>query len=161
MYRMIILVADASYIQNCYENIDGTEFRDKIYAFKLSRRGGVDMKLELVTIAVNNLEESVVFYTEVLGLIETRRINPFEGVDIVFMRDEEGSIVELIKRSMRKETENKAEATRVSMTFGIEDIESVKLMLTGRNIEIVDGPMENYIFIQDPNGIRIGIKQLV
>lgn len=118
------------------------------------------MKLELVTIAVKDLEESVDFYKEILGLTEFRRINPFDGVNIVFMKDEESSVIELIQHTMDNEPVKSGNLSKVSITFSVKDLAQVRKLLDYRNIKIMEGPFENYIFIHDPNSVRLGLKEI-
>lgn len=117
------------------------------------------MKLELVTIAVKDLDESVDFYKEVLRLTEIRRINPFEGVHIAFMKDEESSVIELIQRTMKEEPVKGDNPSKVSITFCVEDLGKVRRLLERKDVKVMEGPFESYIFIHDPNGVRLGIKE--
>ncbi|MBM7556791.1 VOC family protein [Halanaerobacter jeridensis] len=55
------------------------------------------MQFQLTTIHVNDLEESLNFYQDVLNLAEVKRLNPRPGVEISFLQDEGGTI-ELISR---------------------------------------------------------------
>jgi len=45
--------------------------------------------------AVENLDESVKFYTDVLGFEENRRFNPEKGVTIAFLKGDGESMLEL------------------------------------------------------------------
>lgn len=46
------------------------------------------MKVSYATIALEDLEESVESYTNILELKEMRRFSPYEGMTIVFLKGE-------------------------------------------------------------------------
>lgn len=60
------------------------------------------MKLNYITILVKDLEKSLAFYTELVGLKIIRRFNPGPG-EIVFLANQEGeTMIELIGFSEEK-----------------------------------------------------------
>ncbi|MGZ7136154.1 MAG: VOC family protein, partial [Methanobacterium sp.] len=53
------------------------------------------MKVKYTNIAVDDLEESIKFYSDVLGFTENRRFNPGKGMTIAFLKGEGDSMIEL------------------------------------------------------------------
>lgn len=117
------------------------------------------MKVDLITIEVKNLDESLEFYTNVLGLKEIKRITPESFINIVFLKDEQSNIVELIKNDKSNEDTIENEKCRVSLVFNVDNLEAIAALLESKNIKTAPGPMPGYIFTYDPNGVRIGLKE--
>jgi len=114
------------------------------------------MKFGFSTITVNDMHESIEFYTTVLGLKELRSFSPNENIDIVFLTDGEIGKVELIKYK-NKETQS-CDCTNVSLGFCVADMDKAIEMLNSKGIAILhtqtSGPMR-FLFIKDPNGVSI------
>jgi len=117
------------------------------------------MNLEMVTITVSNLEESERFYKEILELKEMHRIDAPDGIRIVFLKDKEGGIIELIEYQKNFTGVEKVNGSNVSIVFNVNDFNEAVKKLEEQNIKIINGPMERYIFIHDPNGVKIGVRQ--
>ena len=117
------------------------------------------MKVDLITIEVKSLDESVEFYTKVLGLKEIKRISPQTFINIVFLEDEQSNILELIKNDKSNEEIIENEKCRVSLVFKVDNLEDTVALLESKNIKTSPGPMPGYIFTYDPNGLRIGLKE--
>ena len=116
------------------------------------------MKLDIVTIFVTNLERSVSFYKDVLGLEEERSFSPREGTRIVFLKAD-NTTVELIEQQDRIEDLKESEECRVTIVFETEDLPGMLDVLHTAGIGVMAGPIEDYIFILDPDGLKIGIQQ--
>ena len=117
------------------------------------------MRFAFSTIKTNDLEASVSFYQDILGLVEERRIYPREGMCCVFLKDENNSVVELIG-STNDSVNNEESKGHVSLGFAVEDLDKVIEMLKDNNINIISGPIntpggERLLFIEDPNGVEI------
>lgn len=117
------------------------------------------MNLEMVTIAVTDLEKSAKFYKEILELKEMQRIDTPEGIHIIFLKDEESGIIELIEYPKSFTEVEKANSSNISIVFNVNDFNESVRKLEEQNIEIINGPMEKYVFICDPNGVKIGVRQ--
>jgi lactoylglutathione lyase len=117
------------------------------------------MKVDLITIEVKSLDESLEFYTNVLGLKEIKRISPEPFINIVFLEDEQSNIVELIKNDKSNEGTIENEKCKVSLVFKVDNLEAILVLLESKNIKTASGPMPGYIFTYDPNGVRIGLKE--
>lgn len=115
------------------------------------------MKYGFVTIAVKDMEESAKFYKDVLGLTEARRFSPQPGVDIMFLKDEAGSAIELIAHGGDDSMGGRAS---VSIGFEVESLEATTAMLKDKNVPITRGPLGapggvRFLFVKDPNGVEI------
>jgi lactoylglutathione lyase len=114
------------------------------------------MKVKYATIIVKDMEESVKFYTEVMGLEIDSRHNPFPGLIITLLKGEGDAMIELIKN-----TENAVGLFSVGME--VEDINASIKELKSKGAKITREPTEITIgtlaFIEDPNGVTIVLIQ--
>jgi len=115
------------------------------------------MKYVWTTIMVKNMEESLAFYQEVLGLKLNRRFSPNPNMDLAFLGEGDAE-VELIYDANLTALEF---GRHISMGFmSKEPLDKMIENLSQRGITIQDGPyqpnpMLKYLFILDPNGVRI------
>jgi lactoylglutathione lyase len=128
----------------------------------MKKRGAVKMNVGFVTVKVKDMEESIRFYTEFLGLSQMIRFSPQPGVDIVFLKDELGNKVELIHNT--HEPEGSDVKSLVSIGFVVESVDNVLKTVNEKNIEIVRGPIktpngQKFVYVKDPNGVEIEFIQ--
>ena len=103
------------------------------------------------TMIVNNLEESVGFYRDVLGFSEGYHVDfPVGGITI--MNSPDGASVELIESPQ-------FETGLYSVGTDVDDLDDVlkQVKLSGCEVigEITPTTVGRQIFIKDPNGVRI------
>ena len=118
------------------------------------------MKFKFVTITTDNLDESSVFYNNIL---EMKTINSFsipDGTRISFHGYTE-ELVELIEFPGPGPDKNKS---NVSICFEVDDILEMEKNLISKNIKILKGPFEvpngdKLMFILDPNNVEIEFIQ--
>ena len=112
------------------------------------------MKLSHVTISVKNLDDSLDFYQNVIGLPVNRRFSSGE-LEIVFLGDDETEI-ELIY--------NKAQSDifigqHISLGFEVASLQDAISLLKQKGLparEIIQpNPHVMFFFTSDPNGVRI------
>jgi lactoylglutathione lyase len=108
------------------------------------------------TITVKDMEESLKFYQEIVGLPVNRRFSAGPGMDIVFL-GEDATKVELIYNPNVKEV---SIGSDISLGFAVGSVEEKIAFLEGKGIKIHSGPFSpnphvKYFFIQDPNGLKI------
>jgi lactoylglutathione lyase len=113
------------------------------------------MKFLWTTIVVKDLEQSLRFYKEIVGLKEHRRFNSGHG-EIVFLGDGETEI-ELMTGGQEKEL---SYGQDISLGFEVESLEELMTTLKEKEIDILAGPispnpMVKFIFVHDPNGLKI------
>lgn len=114
------------------------------------------------TITVKNLDESLEFYINILGLKKVNKFSPESGVTISFLRDEESNLIELLEDKNISEEDFKE--SRVSIGFGVDNLDETLERLKSEGIEVIRDIIETpgdgkLAFIKDPNGVEIGINQ--
>jgi lactoylglutathione lyase len=115
------------------------------------------MKFRWVTINVKDLEESLNFYQEIMGLNISRRFNiDNNDKEIVFLGDGEGQI-ELIYNSKSRDV---AIGEDISLGFEVESLEKINEILKKNGVQIHSGPFQpnpslKFIYVLDPNGVKI------
>ena len=114
------------------------------------------MKVIYATIIVKDMNESVKFYTEVMGFEVDSKHNPFPGLTITLLKGEGDAMIELIKN-----TENEVGLFSVGME--VEDINVTVKELKSKGAKITREPMPISIgtiaFLEDPNGATIVLIQ--
>lgn len=114
------------------------------------------MKFCWTTLMVSNLEESLKFYTEIIGLRIDRRFNASPKVEIAFLGDGETK-VELIHNSELKDIEY---SPFVTLGFEVESLEKMKILLENHNIRLESeilkpNPHIQFFYVKDPDGVKI------
>ncbi|HPY11795.1 MAG TPA: VOC family protein [Sphaerochaeta sp.] len=113
------------------------------------------MKFLWTTIEVVNVDESVRFYQEIVGLSVDHRIAG-EATDIAFMGDGETKI-ELIAHEGAKPQTGGA---LISIGFAVDDLDAKIAFLQERGVPITSGPFSpnpriRFCYVDDPNGVRL------
>lgn len=114
------------------------------------------MKFNWVTISVKDMEESLKFYEEIVGLKISDRFPAGPGREIVFLGDGETK-VELIHDQSKTEV-NIGED--ISLGFEVDSLDEKMKFIKEKNIKISSGPFEpnpsiKFFFVKDPNGATI------
>jgi lactoylglutathione lyase len=114
------------------------------------------MKFCWSTLTVKNMEESLKFYQEIVGLTIDRRFPAGPGMEIAFLGSGETK-VELIYNS--NDTEIYMGAS-ISLGFEVNSVDEMMAFVTEKGFKIHSGPFEpnphvKYFFILDPNGLKI------
>jgi lactoylglutathione lyase len=105
---------------------------------------------------VKNLEESYRFYTNIVGLKETRRFPSGPGREIVFLGNGETE-VELIYNEEKKEVNMGQD---ISLGFEVESVDKKMEELETKGVAILSGPFSpnphvKFFYVLDPNGLKI------
>ena len=114
------------------------------------------MKLKYNTIIVNDMEESVNFYRDVLGFKVHSELNPQPEVSITMMKGEGDVIIELIKNPVNETGLASIGMEIEDMTETIEDLRSKGATIRTEPVPISHGMLA---FIEDPNGVNIALIQ--
>lgn len=114
------------------------------------------------TVTVKDLDESLDFYINILGLKQVNKFSPESGVTISFLRDDDSNLIELLEDKNLSEEQFKE--SRVSIGFGVDNLDEILDRLKIEGIEIIRPIIETpgdgrLAFIKDPNDVEIGINQ--
>jgi len=114
------------------------------------------MKFCWSTLLVKDMEESLKFYKDIVGLKENRRYPAGPGVEIVFL-GEGDTQVELIYNEQKKEFSMGAD---ISLGFEVDSVDEMISSLKEKGISIHSGPMSpnphvKFFYVLDPNGLKI------
>lgn len=117
------------------------------------------MKLNFITIMVRDMEKTIAFYGEMVGLKEVRRFNPGLG-EIVFMANDEGeTMLEFIQFDNTEKVAAKGMVMSFSAGDNLEQLEKLreKAVQLGYNpTEIISqGPKPAYFTVLDPDGLVV------
>lgn len=116
------------------------------------------MKFTFATIHVKDLETSIGFYEEVLGMKVARRFPAGPNMEIAFMADGPAEI-ELI---CDKGAELQAYGEYPSLGLSVENLDEAMEHVKIKGVEIVAGPIQpnpntRFFFIHDPDGVNLEI----
>ncbi|MDR1472076.1 MAG: VOC family protein [Synergistaceae bacterium] len=120
------------------------------------------MRFLQVTIAVRDLEESVNFYRDVVGLPVKRRFQGGPDTEIVFLGEGETDIELLFDRK----NEDFSVGSSMSIGFETESADELIASLRERGVKVLSGiiqpnPSVRFFFAEDPNGVRIEFVERV
>lgn len=113
------------------------------------------MKMVHVKINTANLEESVKFYQDIIGLEIQEDLRKLTGTPVVFLASDEAAVkIELI--------ENKEQAYSgdgIFLGFHVEDVEATREWMAEKGLNptpmISPNPNTKFFFIKDLNGVNI------
>ncbi len=112
------------------------------------------------TIQVSNMNQSVKFYEDAVGLRVIRRYEPAAGIEITFMgygKKSDETQVELI---CRENSEIPAATDSITLGFTVDSLRGHLDFLKTLNVlpisEVVQpNPSIKFTFVHDPDGVRI------
>lgn len=112
------------------------------------------------TITVKDIEASVKFYTEVVGLSVEKRFKPAPPVEIVFLKDKKGSEIELIHYENREVSYVRE---GISIGFAVENLEDALALVEKKGIPVSEEPVSTptvkFFFVKDPDGVSVQFVQ--
>jgi lactoylglutathione lyase len=113
------------------------------------------MKFCWCTLMVKNMEESLKFYQEIVGLKIDRRLNAGPNGEIVFLGDGETK-VELISNQNKTETDMGKDIT---LGFEVDSIDKMVEFVKEKGMEFQGpfqpSPIVKFFYVKDPNGTKI------
>ncbi|ABX42482.1 VOC family protein [Lachnoclostridium phytofermentans] len=112
-----------------------------------------------ITINVRNMEESLHFYHEIIGLKIAERFKIGDETEIAMLGEVGGTKVELICNK-----DHIVQSTGLSIGFEVDSLEKAMELMRENNISIQRGPISpnpsvSFFFINDPNGLEVQIVQ--
>lgn len=115
------------------------------------------MKMVHVTINTADLEKSLAFYQDIIGLKIRTDMRQEQNVPIVFLDDgNSGVCIELIENQ-----EQLNNGAGLSIGFHVNDVEAVHGWMWGKGLQpspmLSPNPHTKFFFVNDPSGIRIQI----
>ncbi len=105
---------------------------------------------------VKDMDESIQFYEEIVGLKVDRRFPAGPETEIAFLGDGETKI-ELVCNKQKKEIKLGQD---ISWGFTVDSVDNMMSFLKEKGIEILSGPFQpnphsKFFYISDPNGMKI------
>jgi len=118
------------------------------------------MNLSWVTLTVRDMEESIPFYTELVGLTVADRRPAGPDMELAFLGDGETKL-ELV---CNKTVQEFSIGASISLGFEVDSLDETMAVLKAKNIPIHSGPFQpnphiRFFFITDPNGLKIQFIQ--
>ena len=117
------------------------------------------MKYCWSTVMVKDMDESIKFYQDILGLEIASRFSAMPGLELAFLNAGDVQL-ELVCNS---ESANAVIGDAISFGFEVPSLDEALKMVNEKGIAIHSGPFVHptvkYFFIQDPNGLKIQLKQ--
>ncbi|HZK33611.1 MAG TPA: VOC family protein [Tissierellaceae bacterium] len=118
------------------------------------------MKYCWSTLRVRDLDESIRFYSEIIGLKIQRKINQGDDIEICFLGEGETKI-ELINDN---EYNSDCTGEGISIGFEIESLDEFIDFLKEKSIKVHSGPFSpnpniRFLYITDPNGYKVQIVE--
>lgn len=117
---------------------------------------GDNMKIKYNTFIVKDMDESIKFYTDVMGFEIDSEHNPHPGAKIILLKGEGETMIELIQN-----TENEPGLFCIGMEVDDMDTTLEELKSKGANVTMEPIPITVGLlaFIEDPNGAKIALIQ--
>ena len=114
------------------------------------------MKFCWATIRVKNLEESLKFYEEVVGLKVSQRLDMGEGKTIMFLGEGETKL-EII---YNEEYKNIDMGDSITLGFEVDSVEEKIDFIKEKGLKVHSGPFNpapstKFFYVMDPNGLKI------
>ena len=115
------------------------------------------------TLTISNMEKSLAFYTENLGLAIRSRFRTGDGTEIVFLDGAAGAAVELIQHGPLPVLAS-GRGAGISLGFRTKSLEQAMEDLAGAGIPVERGPIQagggtRFFFVRDPDGYEIQIVE--
>jgi lactoylglutathione lyase len=120
------------------------------------------MKFCWSTLNVKDMDETVKFYEDIIGLKVNQRFKPREDMEIVFMGEGETQVEFIYSKNQM----NVQIGPDISWGFIVESVDEMMKVLKEHEIEITDGPFQpnpksKFIYVKDPNGLKIQFFEYV
>ncbi|MCL4377597.1 MAG: VOC family protein [Actinobacteria bacterium] len=120
------------------------------------------MKFCWVTIVVNNLEESLKFYREIIGLPINRRFKAKPEIEIAFLGNGETKLELMTSKANRKVKMGQD----ISIGFEVKSVDKIIVDFKERGIKIHSGPFQpnpniKFFYVLDPDGLKVQLVESI
>lgn len=122
------------------------------------------MKFLWTSVYVNDLEESIAFYSDLLVLKVLRRFIAGSGKEIAFLGngDSDETLVELLLDRNNNVVQH---SNYISIGFAVDSVDTMLEIVKSKNIAVNSGPVETpdskFFTVKDPNGLSIQFFQRI
>ncbi len=115
------------------------------------------MKFAHATINVKDMDESLRFYQDIVGLPVAKRFEVGQSLEIAFLGEGQ-TLIELIFN--KEDNKDINIGTDISLGFRVDSMEEQMDYVKSKGIEIHSGPFSpnpatRFFFVEDPNGLKI------
>jgi len=122
------------------------------------------MKVKYTNIAVENIDESMKFYTDVLGFKENRRFSPEDGLTIAFLKGDGESMLELTEGMENLDPDMKGKYGIFMVGLEVSNMNKTAQDLQSKGVKFTRGPIDTpngtkIAFLKDPQGVQIELIQ--
>jgi len=119
------------------------------------------MKFLWSTIIVRDMDESIKFYQDVVGLKLNRRYSRGPEAEFAFLGVGETE-VELIHRPPTKDSPF---GENISLGFSVDNLDDKIAFIKGKGLSVYAGPIQpsdkiRFFYVLDPNGLKIQFVEL-
>lgn len=110
------------------------------------------------TILVKDLERSVAFYRDIIGLPIVRRLSGSHG-SIVFLGESDTNI-ELVEHPHA----DVVTGNRISLGFAVDSLDAMLKFVASKGIAVESGPFQpnehiKFFYVLDPDGVRVQFSE--
>jgi lactoylglutathione lyase len=117
---------------------------------------GGHMKFCWVTINVTDMDSSMLFYQEIVGLPVDRVMKPNPKMMIAFLGAGETKVELIFDPVQGKRSQGKD----ISIGFEVDSIDRFMEVLKAKGVEIESGPFQpnptiRFLYVLDPDGVRV------
>ncbi|MGE5631898.1 MAG: VOC family protein [Caulobacteraceae bacterium] len=118
------------------------------------------MKFCWCTITVRNMEESLKFYQEIVGLSVDRRFKAGPVTEIAFLGDGETKVEIICNEGVTDVNFGQS----ISLGFAVDSVDKMMSFVKEKGIAIHSGPFQpnphvKFFYITDPNGLKIQLVE--
>lgn len=112
------------------------------------------------TITVTDLQKSLAFYQDIIGLRIARRMQPNPDMEIVFLGEGETQVELIWSRATTAVSFGKD----ISLGFVVDTLDGFMKLLEAKNIPVHSGPFQpnpfiKFLYIQDPDGLKVQLVE--
>ena len=125
----------------------------------LKNSGGI-MKFSAVSISTRDIDQSVAFYQNIIGLELYAMSSPFPGQKIAVLKDGEGNSIELVHNENTKPFAGEG----IKLSFVVDQIGTAEELMKENSVPVIAMPktLKNGVkamIVQDPNGLELTLVE--